>query len=164
MSLLTNRQIITWLGVIFFCWLVFLLRSVLTPFLIASDVDTIYKSKINKASSANFSKQFICNKNASGGMYPITASVTYEYTANGEKQQGTAEFTFSIKVNSKKGSKKATALTPQLIVSSFNYGKTSISGGKQFTLSFNIKNNSPSIKAQNVLIKLESFSLLLSSC
>lgn len=35
MSLLTNRQIITWLGVIFFCWLVFLLRSVLTPFLIA---------------------------------------------------------------------------------------------------------------------------------
>lgn len=123
-------------------------------FSIASDVDTIYKSKINKASSANFSKQFICNKNASGGMYPITASVTYEYTANGEKQQGTAEFTFSIKVNSKKGSKKAMALTPQLIVSSFNYGKTSISGGKQFTLSFNIKNNSPSIKAQNVLIKL----------
>lgn len=123
-------------------------------FSIASDVDTIYKSKINKASSANFSKQFICNKNASSGMYPITASVTYEYTANGEKQQGTAEFTFSIKVNSKKGSKKATALTPQLIVSSFNYGKTSISGGKQFTLSFNIKNNSPSIKAQNVLIKL----------
>ncbi len=35
MSLLTNRQIITWLGVIFFCWLIFLLRSVLTPFLIA---------------------------------------------------------------------------------------------------------------------------------
>ena len=121
-------------------------------FSIASDVDTIYKSKINKASSANFSKQFICNKNASGGMYPITASVTYEYTANGEKQQGTAEFTFSIKVNSKKGSKKATALTPQLIVSSFNYGKTSISGGKQFTLSFNIKNNSPSIKAATALL------------
>lgn len=35
MSLLTNRQIITWLGIILFCWLVFLLRSVLTPFLIA---------------------------------------------------------------------------------------------------------------------------------
>lgn len=123
-------------------------------FSIASDVDTIYKSKINKASSANFSKQFICNKSASGGMYPITASVTYEYTANGEKQQGTAEFTFSIKVNSKKNSKKATALTPQLIISSFSYGKESISGGKEFTLSFNIKNNSSSIKAQNVLIKL----------
>ena len=123
-------------------------------FSIASDVDTIYKSKINKASSANFSKQFICNKSTSGGMYPITASVTYEYTANGEKQQGTAEFTFSIKVNSKKSSKKTTALTPQLIISSFSYGKESISGGKEFTLSFNIKNNSSSIKAQNVLIKL----------
>lgn len=35
MSLLTNRQIITWLGIIFFCWLVFLLKSVLTPFIIA---------------------------------------------------------------------------------------------------------------------------------
>ena len=123
-------------------------------FSIASDVDTIYKSKINKASSAGFSKQFICNKSVAGGMYPITASVTYEYTANGEKQQGTAEFTFSIKVNSKKVSKKANALTPQLIVSSFNYGKQSISGGKEFNLSFNIKNNSSSIKAQNVLIKL----------
>lgn len=75
-------------------------------FSIASDVDTIYKSKINKASSANFSKQFICNKGIPGGMYPITASVTYEYVVNGEKQQGTAEFTFSIKVNSKKRSKK----------------------------------------------------------
>ena len=113
-------------------------------FSIASDVDTIYKSKINKASSANFSKQFICNKGISGGMYPITASVTYEYVVNGEKQQGTAEFTFSIKVISKKRSKKASELTPQLIVS----------GGKEFTLSFNIKNNSSSIKAQNVLIKL----------
>ena len=114
----------------------------------------IYKSKINKASSANFSKQFICNKGIPGGMYPITASVTYEYVVNGEKQQGTAEFTFSIKVNSKKRSKKASELTPQLIVSSFSYGKESVSGGKEFTLSFNIKNNSSSIKAQNVLIKL----------
>lgn len=35
MSLLSNRQIITWLCIVFFCWLVFLLRSVLTPFLIA---------------------------------------------------------------------------------------------------------------------------------
>ena len=123
-------------------------------FSIASDVDTIYKSKINKASNANFSKQFICNKGIPGGMYPITASVTYEYVVNGEKQQGTAEFTFSIKVNSKKSSKKASELTPQLIVSSFSYGKKSVSGGKEFTLSFNIKNNSSSIKAQNVLIKL----------
>lgn len=35
MSLLTNRQIITWLSVIFFGWLIFLLKSILTPFLIA---------------------------------------------------------------------------------------------------------------------------------
>lgn len=70
-------------------------------------------------------------------MYPITASVTYEYVVNGEKQQGTAEFTFSIKkVNSKKRSKKASELTPQLIVSSFSYGKESVSGGKEFYFKF----------------------------
>lgn len=63
-------------------------------------------------------------------MYPINAVVTYEFTSKGEKQQGSAEFNFSIKVNSKKSSKSKTDLTPQLIISSFNYGKSTISGGK----------------------------------
>ncbi|OYQ84995.1 AI-2E family transporter [Wohlfahrtiimonas chitiniclastica] len=35
MSLLTNRQIILWLCILFFGWLIFMLRPVLTPFLIA---------------------------------------------------------------------------------------------------------------------------------
>lgn len=125
-------------------------------FSIASDVDALYSSGIAKSGTASFSKNFICNSSLKTGMYPITASVTYEYTVNGEKQQGSAEFTFSIKVTEKKKakSKKGTALTPQLIISSFNYGGSTISGGKQFNLSFSIKNNSSSIKAQNVLVKL----------
>lgn len=125
-------------------------------FSILEDVDTIYKDKISKNSTASFSKQFVCSKNTASGNYPITASVTYEYTENGEKQQGTAEFSFSVGVTKKAEAKttKKTALTPQLIISSFDYGKETITGGKEFTLSFKVKNNSSSIKAQNVLIKL----------
>lgn len=123
-------------------------------FAIASDVDTIYKSSIAKKSTASFSKAFVVNKSTGAGMYPINAVVTYEFTSKGEKQQGSAEFNFSIKVNSKKSSKSKTDLTPQLIISSFNYGKSTISGGKEFTLNFNVKNNSSKIKAQNVLVKL----------
>lgn len=125
-------------------------------FSIASDVDALYCSSIAKSASASFSKNFICNSSLKNGMYPITASVTYEYTQNGEKQQGSAEFSFSIKVSEKKKSnaKKATALTPQIIISNFNYGGSTISGGKQFNLTFSLKNNSSSIKAQNVLVKL----------
>ncbi len=125
-------------------------------FSIASDVDALYCSSIAKSGSASFSKNFICNSSLKSGMYPITASVTYEYTLNGEKQQGSAEFSFSIKVTEKKKSKskKGTALTPQIIISNFNYGGATISGGKEFNLTFSLKNNSSSIKAQNVLVKL----------
>ena len=124
-------------------------------FSVASDVDALYSAGIAKNSTASFSKAFICGKDLKTGMYPITASVTYEYTVNGEKQQGSSDFTFSIKVNEKKkNTTKSTPLTPQLIISSFNYGGNTISGGKEFTLTFSIKNNSSSVKAQNVLVKL----------
>ena len=126
-------------------------------FSVASDVDALYSSGIAKSGKASFSKAFVCGKDLKTGIYPITANVTFEYTVNGEKQQGSSDFTFSIKVNEKKKAKttkKATPLTPQLIISSFNYGKSTISGGKEFTLTFAIKNNSSSIKAQNVLVKL----------
>lgn len=126
-------------------------------FSVASDVDALYSSGIAKSSKSSFSKTFVCGKDIKTGLYPITANVTFEYTVNGEKQQGSSDFTFSVKVNEKKKAKtkkKATPLTPQLIISSFNYGKSTISGGKEFTLTFAIKNNSSSIKAQNVLVKL----------
>lgn len=74
-------------------------------FAIASDVDTIYKSSIAKKSTASFSKAFVVNKSTGAGMYPINAVVTYEFTDKGEKQQGSAEFNFSIKVNSKNQAK-----------------------------------------------------------
>lgn len=48
MSLLTNRQIITWLGIFFFCWLIFSLRSVLTPFVIAFSLAYIGNPVVGK--------------------------------------------------------------------------------------------------------------------
>lgn len=123
-------------------------------FSIASDVDTLYKSKIAKNKSASFSKKFVCSKSAVSGMYPITAAITYEYYANGEKQQGTAECSFTVKVTKKASAKKGASLTPQIMVSSFSYGKKTITGGKNFTLTFTVKNLSSSIKAQNVIVKL----------
>lgn len=122
-------------------------------FSIVNDVDTIYRNSISKNGKAKFSKKFICNNSVSAGMHPISVSITYEYTKGGNVEQGTAESNFTIKTVSKKGG-SSVALTPRLVVGSFNYGNKSIRGGKKFTLNFTIKNNSKSIKAKNVIIKL----------
>lgn len=123
-------------------------------FSISKDVDTIYKQSIKKGATAKLSKNFVCGKSTEAGMHPITVSVTYEYTSGGEKQQGTAEFSFTVQT-SKKSSKKTTAsLTPQLLISGFSYGGKEINGGEIFNLNFTVKNNSETTKIQNIVIKL----------
>lgn len=122
-------------------------------FSIVNDVDTIYRNSIQKNGKAKFSKKFICNNSVSAGMHPISVSITYEYTKGGSVEQGTAESNFTIKTVSKKGG-SSVALTPRLVVGGFNYGKSSIKGGKKFILNFSVKNNSKSIKAKNVIIKV----------
>ena len=122
-------------------------------FTIVNSGDTIYKNGIAKNQTAEFSKKLICNKSASSGYHPISLSVTYEYVKAGATEQGTAEATFTVKTAAKKHD-SSVSLTPRLVVGSFNYGNKSIRGGKKFTLNFTIKNNSKSIKAKNVIIKL----------
>ena len=122
-------------------------------FTIVSSGDTIYKSGIGKNQTAELSKKLLCNKSASSGYHPISLSVTYEYVKAGATEQGTAEATFTVKTAAKKHD-SSVSLTPRLVVGSFNYGNKSIRGGKKFTLNFTIKNNSKSIKAKNVIIKL----------
>lgn len=122
-------------------------------FTIVNSGDTIYKSGIGKNQTAELSKKLICNKSASSGYHPISLSVTYEYVKAGATEQGTAEATFTVKTAAKKHD-SSVSLTPRLVVGSFNYGNKSIKGGKKFTLNFTIKNNSKSIKAKNVIIKL----------
>lgn len=122
-------------------------------FTVVSSGDTIYKNGIAKNQTAEFSKKLICNKSVSSGYHPISLSVTYEYVKAGATEQGTAEATFTVKTAAKKHD-SSVSLTPRLVVGSFNYGNKSIRGGKKFTLNFTIKNNSKSIKAKNVIIKL----------
>lgn len=122
-------------------------------FTVVNSGDTIYKNGIAKNQTAEFSKKLICNKSVSSGYHPISLSVTYEYVKAGATEQGTAEATFTVKTAAKKHN-SSVSLTPRLVVGSFNYGNKSIRGGKKFTLNFTIKNNSKSIKAKNVIIKL----------
>lgn len=49
---------------------------------------------------------------------------------------------------------KPEALSPNIIISAFNFGKGSVSGGKAFNLSYTLKNTSSSIIVQNVIIKV----------
>lgn len=122
-------------------------------FTVVNSGDTIYKNGIAKNQTSEFSKKLICNKSVSSGYHPISLSVTYEYVKAGATEQGTAEATFTVKTAAKKHD-SSVSLTPRLVVGSFNYGNKSIRGGKKFTLNFTIKNNSKSIKAKNVIIKL----------
>lgn len=124
-------------------------------FSIAEGVDTIYCDTISKGKTVRLSKTLHCNSSCSSSIYPVAVSIAYEYIQNGEKQQGTAEFNYSIKVTKKASSTKAGAkLTPQLLISDFSYGSKEINGGDIFDLAFTIKNNSETTKAQNITIKL----------
>ena len=86
-------------------------------------------------------------------MHPISVSITYDYTKAGAVEQGTAEATFTVSTSSKSNN-SGISLTPRLVIGGFSYGEKTIKGGKKFNLSFSVKNNSKSIKAKNVIIKV----------
>lgn len=125
-------------------------------FAVNSGTDTVYADKIAKNGTATFSKGFVCADNAPAGMGIISASVSYEYFEGEEKYSASEEFTFSIKINELETSAPSTNqnLTPQLLISKFSFGSEEVNGGEVFNLSFSVKNNSSSIKVQNVIVKL----------
>lgn len=123
-------------------------------FSVYEDVDTIYLERLAKSDTATLSKKFVCAKGTAAGMHPITVSITYEYTSNGEKQQGTSEFSFTVKTSQKPSSASKATLTPQLLISGFSYGGSSIYGRKIFSLNFTVKNNSETTEIKNIIIKL----------
>lgn len=122
-------------------------------FSVSNGVDTVYKSSISKGATANITKKLVCSNSASSGMHPISVSITYDYTRAGAVEQGTAEATFTVSTSSK-SSNSGISLTPRLVIGGFSYGEKTIKGGKKFNLSFSVKNNSKSIKAKNVIIKV----------
>ena len=126
-------------------------------FAVNGGTDTVYADKIAKNGTASFSKAFVCADNAPAGMNAISASVSYEYFEGEDKYSASEEFTFSIRVNQLETATSAASeqhLTPQLIISRFSFGAAEVNGGDVFNLSFSVKNNSSSIKVQNVIVKL----------
>ena len=125
-------------------------------FAVNGGTDTVYADRIAKGGTASFSKAFVCADNAPAGMNAISASVSYEYFEGEEKFSASEEFTFSVKVNQLETSAPSNNqnLTPQLLISKFSFGGAEVNGGEVFSLSFTVKNNSSSIKVQNVIVKL----------
>lgn len=67
-------------------------------FVVADGTDTIALNSLSANASKQISKEFQCLNGAGSGVYPVTASISYEYFDNGEKAQGSAELTMSIPV------------------------------------------------------------------
>lgn len=67
-------------------------------FTVAQGIDTIPVETLKANSAVKLTKKFICLNSAPSGVYPITASVSYEYYENGEKLAGSAELSMSIPV------------------------------------------------------------------
>lgn len=122
-------------------------------FSVNNDTDTIYASKIAKNGKNSFTKSFYCNDGTPSGVYPITLSATYEYFDNSEKLSATAEINYSVRVTSA-GNSTTAPLTPQLIVSDFNYGADKINAANEFDLSFSLKNTSKTTDVKNIIVKL----------
>lgn len=67
-------------------------------FVVADGTDTLALNSLSAGASKQISKQFQCLRGVQSGVYPVTASISYEYFDGGEKAQGTAELTMSIPV------------------------------------------------------------------
>lgn len=67
-------------------------------FVVADGTDTIAIKEISKNSSSTVKKSFQALKNTSSGVYPIVATISYEYFDGGEKATGSSELTMSIPV------------------------------------------------------------------
>ncbi len=67
-------------------------------FVVADGTDTVSINQIAKGAFVSVEKSFQCLKTASSGVYPIVASISYEYFDGGEKATGSSELTMSIPV------------------------------------------------------------------
>lgn len=66
-------------------------------FVVADGTDTISIKSIKPNATVKVSKKFNCLSTATSGVYPITATVSYEYIEGG-KQSGSSDLTMSIPV------------------------------------------------------------------
>ncbi len=67
-------------------------------FVVADGTDTVAINSLSAGGTKQITKEFQCLRGVASGVYPITASISYEYFENGEKAAGTAELTMSVPV------------------------------------------------------------------
>lgn len=67
-------------------------------FVVADGTDTLTINSLSAGGTKQITKEFQCLRGVASGVYPITASISYEYFENGEKAAGTAELTMSVPV------------------------------------------------------------------
>lgn len=67
-------------------------------FVVADGTDTVSINSLSAGGTKQITKEFQCLNSTRSGVYPITASITYEYFEGGEKAAGTAELTMSVPV------------------------------------------------------------------
>lgn len=67
-------------------------------FVVADGTDTVSMDTLGAGKSTALSKSFKCLSGVQSGVYPITATVSYEYIDESSKQSGAAELTMSIPV------------------------------------------------------------------
>jgi len=67
-------------------------------FVVADGTDTVAVNSLSAGGTKQITKEFQCLRGVASGVYPITASISYEYFEGGEKAAGTAELTMSVPV------------------------------------------------------------------
>lgn len=67
-------------------------------FVVADGTDTVVVDTISAGKTTTISKNFLCANAESSGIYPITATVTYEYYENGQRVSQSADLSMSIPV------------------------------------------------------------------
>lgn len=112
-------------------------------YVISQGTDTIPVNSIKANSSVNLTKSFEASVGVLSGVYPVTASVSYEYYQNGEKLEGSTELSMSI---------------PLIQQDRIDFGTVELSGatvtvGQETDCAFTII-NSGKTEAANAVVKL----------
>ena len=90
---------------------------------------------------------------------PQTLGVTlsYDYNTNSATAQGTATESILIPVSTAaKQSKVTGAATPNIIVSNYSYGGSSIAAGDKFNLSITFQNTSKDLAVENIIMAVQT--------
>lgn len=104
-------------------------------FVVADGTDTISVGNINPNSSVSVSKKFSCLNTAQSGVYPITASISYEYIEGGSKQSGTEELTMSVPV----------VQPDKVMFSSIDLANKTVNSGEETDCAFSIVNTGKTV-------------------